>query len=573
MRFGLLPLAEVAGAEVILAHTLRVGGAVLKKGRRLDADDVRLLAAAGVTEVMAARLGDGDVGEDAVAARVAAALAGAGVRVAAAKTGRANLYATTAGLVHVDAARIDALNLVDEAVTAATLAPLAVVQPGTMVATVKVIPFAVPAATVARCVEAGVGAAEPGGAGGAACAVRAFRPLRVALVLTRLEGQPEARLEQGARAVGDRVRAIGSTLVAEVRCAHDIAAVTRALGDVLALEVDLVLLLGASAIVDRQDVIPAAVERAGGHIDHFGMPVDPGNLILVARSAERGGVAILGVPSCARSLKRSGFDMLLERFAAGLPCGRDEVMRMGVGGLLPEIASRPGPREEGAAMTTTTTESERPRIAALVLAAGSSRRMGPTNKLLVPIDGRPMVVRAVDAVQGAASAAAIGEVVVVTGHEAERVRAALAERAGAAGARLRFVHNDAHATGLASSLKAGVAALGAEVDGVLVCLGDMPWLRASTLTALVAAGARGDGEGGDGVGIAVPTIEGKRGNPVVWGRRYFGEILALDGDMGAKELLARHRDEVAWVEVDDPGILLDVDTEDALRALVPGAAI
>lgn len=538
MRFGVLPItgAERAEAEgAILAHTLRADGVVLKKGHRLGAEDLVRLAAAGYDSVMAARLESGDVGEDVAAEALARALAGPGVRVAPAKTGRANLYAAAHGIWEIDGSRVDAINGVDEALTVATLAPMTPVRPGEMVATVKVIPFAVALETLGRTLDR---------AGRGAASVRAFRVSRVGLVLTRLDGQPPARLEQGARAVGDRVRALGGTIVRELRCAHAVAPVAAALGELLALALDLVLVLGASAIVDRRDVIPAGIVASGGLVEHFGMPVDPGNLILLAR---HGGRPILGVPSCARSPKRSGFDMVLERVAAGLPWGRTEVMRLGVGGLLPDIPSRPGPRE------AVEDESRRPRVAGLLLAAGSSRRMGSRHKLLVPIEGRAMVARAAEVL----CAAGLSEVVVVTGDRAEEVQAALGDLP------VRFVHNPDHQSGLASSLKAGLQALGPDIDGALVALGDMPWVKPETIGALTdafalsAAGA-----------ICAPFVGGKRGNPVLWARRYFPEILGLSGDSGARELLARHADAVRQVEVDDPGVLWDVDTEEALLALL-----
>src|SRR5262249_57563189 len=104
----------------------------------------------------------------------------------------------------------------------------------------------------------------------------------------------------------------------------------------------LVLIFGASAIPDRRDVIPAAIEAAGGNVEHFGMPVDPGNLMLIGSAAGR---AVLGAPGCARSPKENGFDWILARLLCGLPVRRSDITGMGVGGLLMEIVTRPQPRE------------------------------------------------------------------------------------------------------------------------------------------------------------------------------------------------------------------------------------
>lgn len=193
------------------------------------------------------------------------------------------------------------------------------------------------------------------------------------------------------------------------------------------------------------------------------------------------------------------------------------------------------------------------RVGAVVLAAGFSRRMGEANKLLADVGGAPMIARCVDAVL----ASRARPVVVVTGHEAARVRQALAGR------ELFFAHNPEPAAGLSASLRTGIAALGDEVAGALVCLGDMPWVRAEHLEALLAAF---DASGGRA--ICVPTFAGRRGNPVLWPARHFGELAALRGDRGAREQLAAHAGEVCYVPVADAGVTLDVDTPDALVALL-----
>jgi molybdenum cofactor cytidylyltransferase len=193
-----------------------------------------------------------------------------------------------------------------------------------------------------------------------------------------------------------------------------------------------------------------------------------------------------------------------------------------------------------------------PRVAALVLAAGLSRRTRGANKLLAELAGRPLVTHAVDA----ALASPARPVVVVTGHEAERVRAALAGRD------VRFAHNPAPEDGLSASLRAGLAALGGEVDAAVICLGDMPFVRAEHVAALVAAF-----EASGRRAICAPRFEGRRGNPVLWPARFFPEMAALAGDGGARTLLDAHAAEVCYVPVADAGVVLDVDTPEALAAL------
>jgi molybdenum cofactor cytidylyltransferase len=530
MFFGPLPLSDAEGA--ILAHSLRLSGLAFKKGRRLSADDVTALRAAGISEVIAAKLSDSDIAEDAAATRIAAVMAGGSVQVAAAFTGRVNLFAEAHGLLRLDTARIDAINEIDESVTIATLPDFAPVEPGQMLATVKIIPFAAPVAALEQAEEIAAG-------GPSLLAVLPYRPMSVALIQTRLPGVKDSVLDKTVNVTRERVEALGGTLIHESRCDHDEAALAAEIAE--APPADLLLIAGASAITDRRDVLPAAIERAGGVVEHVGMRVDPGNLLLLAR---REGKPVLGLPGCARSPKLNGFDWVLQRIAAGIRPSRTEVMRMGVGGLLAEIPTRPLPR---AGVSTETPRA--PRVTALVLAAGRSSRMGPTNKLLAEVNGAPLVARAVDA----ALASQAANVIVVTGHQGESVAQALADRP------VTFVHNPAFAEGLSSSLRAGLAAVPSESDAVVVCLGDMPRVASAVIDRLIAAYSPMEGRA-----ICIPTTHGKQGNPVLWDRAFFTEMAALTGDAGAKRLIGQHADRLCEVPVDDAGILYDVDTPDLL---------
>lgn len=536
MKFGDTPIAEAEGA--VLAHGLRFAGGSLKKGRVLSAQDVVQLRAAGIATVVAAQPDPDDLSEDEAAARLAAALGSENLTATAAYTGRCNLYAEAQGVLVIDRDRLDRLNLVDEAVTVATLQPFDLVEPRQMVATIKIIPYAVRAATIARC-EALARESGP------LLRVAAFRPKSAALIQTRTEGTKQSVLDGTAEVTRARLQSLGGTLAGETRCAHRVEPLVQEIAAAMDARPDLLLISGASAITDRRDVIPAAIERAGGKVIHLGMPVDPGNLILLGEIA---GKPVIGLPGCARSPRLNGFDWLLQRLMADLPVSREDIMRLGVGGLLKEIPSRPLPRAE--AVPTPSAFPRAPRIAAVVLAAGLARRMG-SNKLLAPIDGVAMVARSVDAIL----ASQARPVVVVTGNEPEKLRAALAGRD------VTFVHNPDFAEGLSASLKRGVAAVPTDCDGALVCLGDMPRVSPKDLDRLIAAFNPVEGRA-----ICVPVRGAKRGNPVLWSRRFFAEIQALAGDVGAKHLIGAYPEAVAEVPTEDDGVLIDIDTPQALAS-------
>jgi molybdenum cofactor cytidylyltransferase len=526
MRFATLAIDDPRVVGSILAHTHRLGGGAFKKGRRLDARDVARLQDGGAREVTVATLDAGDVHEDDAAARVAALLTATGLEATAAHTGRVNLTARNHGLLLVDHAAIDALNAVHESVTVATLAPHAAVRPGAVVATIKIIPFAVP--------EQVLDAIADKLAGRAALALHAFQGKRVALLLTTLENLPAGLLDRAAEAQRRRLELLGNRLGAEARCAHDEVAVAAALGDLLRGGAELILVLGASAIVDRRDTVPAALVRSGGTVVQLGMPVDPGNLLMLG---DLEGVPVVGLPGCARSLAPSGADFVLQRLLAGLVVDAAAIRGMGVGGLL-KAHHDPKPRIDAS-----------PRTAAVVLAAGMSTRMG-ANKLLAAIDGKPMVAHVVDALL----ASQARPIVVVVGHEAQAVEDALSGRA------ISIVHNGDYASGLASSVRCGIQALAAaQVEAAVIALGDMPWVSANLVDTLIDAFTPDAG-----ATICLPTYGRKRGNPVLWSAAHFEELTELSGDVGGKVLIERHAESVRYVEVDDAAVTLDVDTPAAL---------
>jgi len=542
VRFGETPIDEAAGA--ILAHSWRANGVNFSKGRILSGDDVAKLKSAGVSTVVAARLDADDIHEDEAAATLAKALAGEGIEVTAPFTGRCNHFAREAGLAVVDHERVDALNELDESVTVATLPPFARVEPRQMVATVKIIPYAAPRTAMARALEVANSANQP------LVSVAPFKAMKAGLVQTRLPGTRDKVLDKAVGTTTKRLISLGSTLVGERRVGHDAKAIAGALKELKGEGCDIFLIAGASAIVDRHDVVPAGIEEAGGEVIHFGMPVDPGNLLLTARLD---GKPVLGLPGCAKSPKYNGFDMVLERLAAGLPVGRTEIVRMGAGGLLAEIASRPQPRDDEADEAG---PQQAPRVAALVLAAGRSTRMGGPNKMLADAEGQPLVVHAVKA----ALASQAVEVIVVLGNMAGEVRAAI-EKAIPATSRLRFVINPDFAEGLSTSVGAGIGALGKDIDAAVVQLGDMPGVGAPLLDRLMAAFSPVEGRS-----ICVPTVGGKRGNPVLWARRFFPDMAKLSGDSGAKHLIGEHADLVCEVEMTGEAAVTDIDTPEALAA-------
>jgi len=519
VKFGTVPLAQAEGA--ILAHGLVIDGWRLAKGRVLTAVDIEILRRAGHDKVMVARLDVDDVGEDDAAIALAAALAGEGLIALPPVHGRVNLAATGDGLLIIPPGLVLAVNSVDEAITLATLPAHARVTAGTIVTTIKIIRYGVGRAALDAAIAA---VAAPLG-------LAPFRPRRVALVATQLPGttgKALAKLEQVTRA---RITALGSELVVLTPRIHIRASLAGGIMEGLE-SADLVLVASASATVDRGDIVPSTIELLRGTVTRLGMPVDPGNLLVLG---EVDGKPVIGLPGCARSPKRNGLDLVLERLLAGLDVTSADIAAMGEGGLLPE-AERPEPRARAAVPG---------RVGAILLAAGRSSRFGDGHKLLAQWRGQSLVAHAADAI----AAAGLPPPIVVTGHDSDAVRAALAGRD------VHFVDAPDWADGMGRSLAAGIAAVPAEWDAVLVCLADMPAVEPGLIAALAAAPGT----------VVVPVWDGRRGHPVRWPRAAFARLLELSGDAGGKAVMGDFA--VTEIAAPSPACLLDVDTPTALAQL------
>jgi molybdenum cofactor cytidylyltransferase len=541
MIFERVPLARALGG--ILAHNLKTADRVLRKGALVDAAAFALLQAAGFEAVTIARLEPGDVPEGEAASYLGELLLGPGLRRSPDVHGRVNLIAGLRGLLRLDAARIERLNRIDESITLATLPDRTTVEKDDLVATIKIIPFAVagPALVEAEALITG---------GAPALAIKPFRNLSVGLILSRLPQLKDSAIAHTIEATRDRITARGGTLLAPLETLHETPSLTDAIQQLLAAGVDIILISGASAVTDRLDTAPQAIVQAGGHITHFGMPVDPGNLICLGMIGAKPAIVL---PGCARSPALNGIDWVLDLLFAGETVGPQEIAGMGVGGLLKEFNSRPVPRDSKEPRGFGAARRALPRIAALVLAAGRSTRMGDANKLLAAMpSGQAMIAQTIDHVTSCFAQ----PVIVVTGHQDHEIRSALADKP------VRFVHAADYAEGMAASLHTGITALSAEIGAVLICLGDMPLVEPAMLNRIIAAYDPAEGRE-----IIIPSFQGQRGNPVLWGKRFFPELLKLSGDTGGRQILHRYPERVAEVQVETDSVLRDFDTPEMLAAL------
>jgi len=338
MKFGPVPLDQAEGH--VLGHNIAGldGRRLLRKGRPLTRENVEALRALGRTSVYVAQIEPGDVGEDDAARRVATAVIGSGFRLSGPASGRVNVLAIAQGILRIDAQRLNRLNACED-ITLATLAAHMPVRPKQIVATVKVIPFAV-SETVICTAEAIAAEDRP------LLRLSALGSHNVSLVFS---GSPSIREKLAAdfAPLRERIEALGSRVDAAdyipLEDESGEAALAEALAGRRAAGARLIVLVGETAIMDRRDIVPRAVERVGGRVECVGAPVDPGNLLMLAYL---GDVPILGAPGCARSRKVNIVDWVLPRLLAGDRLTRTDIVSLGLGGLLEDAPERPMPRDE-----------------------------------------------------------------------------------------------------------------------------------------------------------------------------------------------------------------------------------
>lgn len=532
MKFGPLLVEDTLGHT--LAHSFHQDGVRLGKGHVLTPQDIARLVGLGVSHLTVAQFAADDIEENTAAAQLARLLPTDNIRITEPFNGRVNLIAKTDGLLRVKAGDIAAFNTVDEAITIATLPDYARLHDGTMLATIKIIPYATARQKVmaaAQTLTAQTLVLHP------------FTPKTAALILTETPGFKASLLTKGADAVRARAVSLGLRLTSVETVAHRQSDVAAAIAR--SKDADMTLILGASATSDRNDVAPAGLVAAGGRLTRFGMPVDPGNLLFLG---DLNGKPVVGMPGCCRSPALNGVDWVLERLMADLPVSLKDIAAMGVGGLLKEVPARTQPRR-------IRTSAKKPAPHILLLAAGQSSRMRGENKLLREIDGVPLVLRTAQRLAGSKAA---GLSIVVNGKNTAIKQALKGHPAP-------MIEAKDAASGLAASLRAGINGLPPEANAVIIALADMPDVTAADIDALI------DGfDPTQGALIVAPTApNGKRGNPVLFDRRYFEPLASLTGDTGAKALIEAENDVLRLIPRGN-GVLVDLDTPEAWADWIAG---
>jgi molybdopterin biosynthesis enzyme len=320
MIFGNWPIEEMEGA--ILAYAVAAGSHNFRKGTLLTRDHIETLGHQGITHVFAARLEEYDVGEDEAALVIGKLLISDSIEPGEPITGRINLYARHDGLFHADATAIDKINMFDSRISVATLRNDCRVKRRQMVATVKIIPFAIPAQLIEslRTLQDGQEALE----------VRAFQATRIGVIQSQLPTIRDTVLNKTTELIAKRVERNRGSVIEDRRVVHDQDAIATAINE-LVQSCDVVLIFSASSIADEADTVLRSIVASGGEILRIGMPVDPGNLLVLAKCNKK---FVVIAPGSARSARENSLDWVLDRLMAGMDLTANDLGKMGVGGLL-----------------------------------------------------------------------------------------------------------------------------------------------------------------------------------------------------------------------------------------------
>ena len=529
MKFGEKPIGACLGD--LLVHSVRFPNGKLPKGTKLSKAHIQSLRSMGIERVLVASLQKEDVDENLAAKLLSTAFYKTGFKLSVPATGRVNFIAEHLSISRLDVEKINRLNEIDEAITFATVLPDQLLTKGQMVATLKIIPYAVSKHSIEKALKL----------------IKSGKLLACSRIISRNFSLIQTTFEDTKPSILLATENVTRTRLAQLECSlidcqiveHSAEHVSQALIRAREQGSQAFLLCGASAIADRLDVLPRALRMVGGEIFHFGLPVDPGNLSLVG---EWDGMIVLGMPGCARSPKLNGLDWLLQKSLAGVKLDKSELSSMAVGGLLSDIASRPLPRK-----LVNKNISEKTEVVGVLLAAGSSTRMGTDNKLLLTMNNGMTMIGWIAQTYLKSN---INKLIVVTGFQEKAVRKALL------GLNVEFIHNPNYEAGQASSVCAGIESLSEQCDSALIGLGDMPFVTTDLINRLIESHhllPKPD------IRITLPLLDGKRSNPVIWGRAFFEELRNISGDQGGRQIFTDYLSAINGVSWDKKEFAEDID--------------
>jgi len=515
----------------ILAQSYNLSERKLSKGTRVSKAIVELLNKENIKTILCAVPHENDMDEDAAAEAISNAIDRNRLYAEEASTGRVNFRTPALGVVRYNRELIKKINLVDESIAFSIVEHNQLLAKNDLIATLKIIPFFVSKIYVEQVVTL-LSKYE-------IFKIHRLEEKKVEFIQTYYDWQKRSIFKATSNVTRSRLDALGCLLEKETLIPHDHESLCSEIKSSLDSGAQVLLISGASAITDRSDYIPKAILSVGGEIIQYGLAVDPGNLLLIGQI---GGTTVIGMPGCARSPKLNGFDWVLQLLMANIPITKEELADMGAGGLLMEIASRPLPR----ALSKSVNKREK-KIMGVILAAGNSTRMGKDNKLLRNVGDASLVRNtAVEMLNSDVDSCSI-----VLGYQSDKVAEVIKDL------NINLILNPFWQEGQASSLKAALNTLDDTYSDLLIMLGDLPGVKSRHINRVIEEHLLTNNRRSK---ITIPSFNGKKGNPVIWGRSFFPDLLNLEGDVGGRALFNHHPAAINLLDMDDPAVVTDTDT-------------
>ncbi len=527
----------------VIAQTYNLPGKTISKGTFVTSEIVGYFKEGEVQNILCAVPDNGDIHEDEAANIISNAIDRSHIYIDSASTGRVNFKSRSLCLVRYERDLIKNVNLVDESIAFSIVEHNQLLAKNDLIATLKIIPFF----TRKKYVDQIISILD----NKELFKTHTLNKKEVSLIQTSFEWQKKSMFKATLNVTKNRLEALDCSLNEEKLIRHDYNVLRSEIRSSIESGIDILLISGASAIIDRSDYIPKAILSEGGEIIQYGLAVDPGNLLLVGKIAK---TTIIGMPGCARSPKLNGFDWVLQLLMADIPVVKEELAEMGAGGLLMEIASRPLPR----ALAKSVNKREK-KIMGVILAAGNSTRMGKDNKLLKNIDGTPLIRNIVLEI----TKSDLDSCSIVLGYQSDKVADVIKDL------NIKLILNPLWKEGQASSLKVALNSLTSSYTDVLIMLGDLPGIKSSHINRIIEEHLSSENRRSK---ITIPSFKGEKGNPVIWGKSFFHELSNLEGDVGGRVLFSQHPAAINLIEMSDPSVVTDTDTpEDFENFLVNGA--
>ena len=519
----------------LLMHSVFLKDGRIRKGKIIDQDDIRMMEKSNISKVYVGEFEEGDISENSASSLIAKAIAKSQFSISPTLSGKTNITSTADGLIEIDEEKVTKLNSLSPNIAVSTLNNHDVVYRGDHIISIKIISYVISSSDLKKIINFLKK--------NKIIKLKNFTSMRFGVIYTTAKNEKRSLVEKTKKSIKSRISDYNSTIMHESVIPHDYGSLKAKIEQLIESDINCILLFLSTSITDVNDIVPSVINNLGGAVKSFGMPVDPGNLTLSGKINE---VDIIAAAGSARSDTLNGLDWHLNCIHANIAVTQAMVNSLGVGGLLKDIDFAVKRKR-----VSKTIDTKKSNIAAVVLCAGESKRMGSKNKLLLKVEGKTLIKNYIDNI----SKSNVSEIVIVTGHQSSEIEKELD------GYDLKFIYNEKYREGMSTSLNTGINSLSKNINAAIICLPDMPMIGIYEINKLIEYYNPKIGHE-----ICVATYNDQRGNPVLWDKKYFKKLMQITGDKGGRYLLPKFLDKSVEVKLGE-AVAFDVDNESSYKII------